>query len=70
MARVMPTNHSPAVVMRAPRSMSLAVRDRERGEEGRGKGGLKMASGDRTGTKKSGGERGVESKGGGGLAVL
>jgi hypothetical protein len=27
MARVMPTNHSPAVVTRAPRSMSRAVRD-------------------------------------------
>jgi hypothetical protein len=27
MARVMPTNHSPAVVMRAPRSMSRAIRD-------------------------------------------
>jgi hypothetical protein len=30
MARVMPANHSPAVVIRAPRSMSLAVRDTQR----------------------------------------
>jgi hypothetical protein len=29
MARAMPMNHSLAVVMRAPRSMSLAVRDIE-----------------------------------------
>jgi hypothetical protein len=42
----------------------------ERGEEGRVMGGPKKTSGDGTSTKGSGGERGVESVGGGGPAVL
>jgi hypothetical protein len=42
----------------------------ERGEEGRGAGDPKVTGEDGTGTKRSGGERGAESGGGGGLAAL
>jgi hypothetical protein len=42
----------------------------ERGEEGRGTGSLKVTGEDGTGTKRSRGERGVESGGGGGLAAV
>jgi hypothetical protein len=42
----------------------------ERGEEGRGAGGPKVTGEDGTSTKRSGGERGVESGGGDGPAAL
>jgi hypothetical protein len=42
----------------------------ERGEEGRGAGGPKVTGEDGTGTKRSGGQRGAESGGGGRLAAL
>jgi hypothetical protein len=42
----------------------------ERGEEGRGKGSPKMTGGDGTGTKGSGGVRGVESGGRGGPVAI
>jgi hypothetical protein len=42
----------------------------ERGEEGRGMGSPKVTGEDGTGTKGSGGERGVESGGRGSLAAL